>query len=336
MYKTKKRNFTIDIVKCICAILVIFKHCNPLKEINENLWSYIYFNIAMLAVPIFFVFSGYFLEANEKPYNKHSYLKSIKRLLIPYTLWGFIYGSIYFVLRVVIHKTITIKQHIIERIINYFLVGTNYHLWYILSLIVCITIYYIIKRYKKDKLIYVITIIGFIAVVVTKGDILFKIDFKTGLFKMLEASSYLDTTKRTLFLGIPYFFLGNTIAKLIKKHNLKIDTKTTIISFVLYLILMIFVTPITYLSQVLIYVIVVIITIYACSSELVEYDECKKTISMFPNFAYYSHPLCLMVLNSINEHFNLGLGGTVMFIVAITILLVVTKFISKNNNIMKL
>lgn len=291
-----------------------------------------YFNIAMLAVPVFFTFSGYFSEANEKPKNKSTFLKSIKRLLIPYTLWGLIYGSIYFVLRVVIHKTITIKEHITERIIDYFLVGSNYHLWYILSLIICITIYYIIKKYKKDKLLYIITIIGFILVIVTKGDILFKIEFKNNFFNMLETNSYLDTTKRTLFLGIPYFFLGTTIAKLIKKYKLKINIKIFVASFVAYLILMIFVKPITYLSQVLIYVMVSITSIYACSSELVEYDECKKTISIFPNFTYYSHPLCLMVLNSINEHFNLGLTNTLMFVVTIVLLMIATKIIRVINN----
>lgn len=64
---------------------------------------------------------------------------------------GLIYGLIYFVLRVAIHKITTIKEYIMERIINYFLEGSYYRLLRILSPIICITIYYIIKKQKETN-----------------------------------------------------------------------------------------------------------------------------------------------------------------------------------------
>ena len=55
-----KRNCSIDIFRYICAIMVVAIHSSPFTDINKDL-GYIFTEIVpQIAVPFFFITSGYF------------------------------------------------------------------------------------------------------------------------------------------------------------------------------------------------------------------------------------------------------------------------------------
>lgn len=141
----------IDVLRLVFAIAVASIHTMAFKSLNENLWIATSMGVARLAVPFFFIVSGYFL------YNRIQSTKepksTLKRLLTLYVLW-------------VLIETVTLTPVVLSNlnmpiriIIQRFLfVGITGSLWYISSLI--ITIFIIAPLLKKDKVVLLL-IIGF-------------------------------------------------------------------------------------------------------------------------------------------------------------------------------
>jgi surface polysaccharide O-acyltransferase-like enzyme len=90
MKKTKK---TIDFLKLFFSLCVISLHCDMLSNINPDMKFFITQGIFRLAVPFFFVASGYFLGSKiiRNPENMNFiYKKYIKRLLMPLVFFSLI------------------------------------------------------------------------------------------------------------------------------------------------------------------------------------------------------------------------------------------------------
>ena len=60
MNSTKPRNTTLDILKAVCCVLVVFIHCKFPSIVGTIVESY-----ARICVPIFFMISGYFVANND-------------------------------------------------------------------------------------------------------------------------------------------------------------------------------------------------------------------------------------------------------------------------------
>ena len=89
----KQRNLKIDQLKCLSAFLVIYVHCSPTGTIGENISA-----IARIAVPIFFIITGYFYEFSNQREKKQSQIKNIFVLCIIanflYLIWTLLFASL--------------------------------------------------------------------------------------------------------------------------------------------------------------------------------------------------------------------------------------------------
>lgn len=91
----------VDNARLILALLVVFTHCCHTQGRYEDTWPWIAFlfeyiqNINLLAVPGFFVLSGYLFYLGLEKWSIEQYKKKIYRrvytLLIPYFLWNISY-----------------------------------------------------------------------------------------------------------------------------------------------------------------------------------------------------------------------------------------------------
>lgn len=82
---------TLNAVKMLMILFVIFIHMNPTTERcgEVAMWWH---SIVVVAVPVFFIISGYFFFYNVKEFNSDVYVTKLKKrgrtLLIPYLLWN--------------------------------------------------------------------------------------------------------------------------------------------------------------------------------------------------------------------------------------------------------
>ena len=84
--KKQQRNEAVDIFRVICAFLVIIGHTRPFIQLNSNL-DFFFTNVLLrIAVPFFFIVSGYFFYSNIKINNDYhnDYIKKIIISIIIY------------------------------------------------------------------------------------------------------------------------------------------------------------------------------------------------------------------------------------------------------------
>ncbi|SCI82313.1 Serine/alanine racemase [uncultured Clostridium sp.] len=202
--KAIRNNYNcIDLTKYICAILVLGVHF--ISDYGENNINFIFSQgIGRVAVPFFFITSGYFLANRSGDTIKiQTYLLKIFRL---YALWS----AIYFPYELYMWKlsNSSIVLDIVIYIKNFFLVGSFIHLWYLLAVITAvILIEVLLKKFSINKVL----IIGFILYILGMiGDGYYGVLINIPLLKKIYDFylSLFETTRNGLFFGMFFISLG--------------------------------------------------------------------------------------------------------------------------------
>lgn len=152
--------YAVDVFKFICSILVVIIHVSPFKNSPWQI-GFIFENvIARLAVPFFFVCNGYFvfrkIDYNNIDFNKIKY--TILKMIRLYFLWSIIYIP-YF-----IDKYINSQNNEVNKFLKFFIdfliLGTTSHLWYLFAVCISFGIIYIFLRKKITiKYIFIFSLI---------------------------------------------------------------------------------------------------------------------------------------------------------------------------------
>ncbi len=163
---TNKKYAAIDIAKYISALLVVCIHTYPFFEVSETLNTYWIQTICRMAVPFFFVTSGYFFfrkwsEHHEE--NIQNLKKYIVRLLKIYLIWTVIYLP--YTIWDYAHSNFRL-YHIIAYLRDVILNGSYYHLWFLPALMLSTAIvFFLYNRYGMKKVLrisLILYIIGYL------------------------------------------------------------------------------------------------------------------------------------------------------------------------------
>ena len=79
----------VDLVRVIGAFLVVMAHVSYLGGGSVLISTY-YFVISRVAVPLFFMVSGYLLLRKEEPYGEFFRKRALK-VVLPFLIWSVIY-----------------------------------------------------------------------------------------------------------------------------------------------------------------------------------------------------------------------------------------------------
>ena len=174
MSSSSKRSKFFDNAKFILIFLVVFGHLiSPLKEQDGILFT-LYTVIFLFHMPAFILISGYFAKGYKK---KGYFIKSVKKILIPYFIFQMIY-SIYYYL---------IGQ---EEKLNFDFLHPHWTLWFLLSMFCWNILLYAFARLKWFGLIIAV-LIG------------------VGIGYIDNIGSFLSLSRTFVFF--PYFLLGYLI-----------------------------------------------------------------------------------------------------------------------------
>lgn len=139
------RDTRIDVLKSICAILVLFLHTANLGKpyanvIEEKLSTVLYFLVWTInPVEFFFIASAFllfkkFVETMELDYDK-KFRVYIRRLVVLYLFWSLFYLDALFASFFEINDVRELILAVVKLFRRLFLIGSSGHMWYILSLI---------------------------------------------------------------------------------------------------------------------------------------------------------------------------------------------------------
>lgn len=179
------------------AFLVVALHIFPVSKINgtEGLISYeIASGITRIAVPTFFLISGYFLR---NKLNDTSYLwKYAKRILLLYTVWQLIYlpDLIHYYQLGWFSKT----NLLLKLIYGY------WHLWYLLATAISVGLLCLSRNYSigfKTFLIVLFLGIGYTYQIAIQSGYIHNLDFQF-FYEII------GTTRNFLFFGFPMMLIG--------------------------------------------------------------------------------------------------------------------------------
>ena len=223
----RNRNDTVDLFKFISSILIIGIHTNLFVDINDTLNFAVVDIICRLAVPFFAVCSGYFLS---KSLAKNEYVaKPIKKqewkLIKLYALWAVLYlaYSIPTWIRSGWMSFGAFKDYALATVTQ----GCHYHLWYLISLIYALPLFYLCVRFIKNrKLLFVIMIVLYIIKALSYGYSPWLPGFMQSAFQIGNKFSALFDA---VFLLLPLLLLGFFITQ--KKISLKFSLIGFIVSF---------------------------------------------------------------------------------------------------------
>lgn len=205
----------IDCVKLVLAFFVVATHTSPQIIFDSAIVRNVLHEIFHLAVPLFFIFSGFFLWRNIAEKNKKEKLGRIYgwilRIIKLYLVWSLIYLPYAVYGFVVDHQSFVKSIAVYVR--NLLLVGENYYswpLWYLLGMVVA------------GSLIYVMVWKGWglkTMCVVAIALLLFGVgldwchEHDTGGICVKAYYLLFRSTRNGIFMGLPFMVVGMIIAQ---------------------------------------------------------------------------------------------------------------------------
>ncbi len=192
------RNSNIDVLKIVLAFLVIALHIFPVSKLNgiQGVISYeIASGITRIAVPIFFIISGYFLrnKLNDKKYL----LKYAKRILLLYGVWQLIYLPD--LIRCYQLGWFSSTDAILKLVYGY------WHLWYLLATVLAVWLLFLTRDLSlrtKWVLIFGLLAFGY------AYQILIQSEFLKDCEVLVDIYAFIGTTRNFLFFAFPSMLIG--------------------------------------------------------------------------------------------------------------------------------
>lgn len=296
---TGRRINSIDIVRLFCALLVVTEHTMPLKDFNPAVWD-TFFRICVLAVPYFFVVSGFFVaQSNNKIKILKQYIKYYLIWTVVYDVWmlldwafmGAYYGR---------HDLVTFIEY---RIIEFVGWGSFYHLWFLWTLIFCLVVTIIFEKIRLEKVLIFLMLLCFIiglilvpyyGIIVESNNIL-----KEFVENLLD-KWWFDHLSNVLIRGIPYFYLGYWLEKWKADEKYKIKNWQLICLIILYTAEQIIISQYGIARSVALtffmYLLTAAIVLWLMQHPFNKYNKFSKFSRGSANFIYFVHALVIEVL----------------------------------------
>lgn len=158
----KKQYYSIDLMKLVCSLFIVAAHFPPLRSVN-HLANDVLFYIGRLAVPFYFISSGYFLfrKSGYDIFDEKIAVKYAFCIFKLYVIWELIY-----LLPDIFYKIINNENGVIHDLIghikNFVFVG-YLQLWYFNATIFAVlAVAFLVKRKVKLKSILYLGLILYI------------------------------------------------------------------------------------------------------------------------------------------------------------------------------
>ncbi len=211
------RNINIDLLKFILSFLIVGLHAGAFVEYGDNINYMFSSGVFRIAVPVFFLISGYYFSRNN---TKGKIIMWSKRVLALFLFWNAFFIFVY----------IANSPFEIKKILIYTLVGYH-HLWYVQAMVIAGVLLFFSKyviNLNDNRLLIIsfsLYLLGAVLQYILRFD-LFDLNIS-------NANSVHLIYRNALFFGFPFFCLGYYV----KSNNIiSIPYYWFLISFVLFVV----------------------------------------------------------------------------------------------------
>jgi len=328
-----KKYSSIDALRAICAFFIVFIHI-PVQGIIGD----VFMPITRIAVPFFFMVSGFFLWNDNHKLLQSKILKQIKKIFALVVLSNLLF----FLWDIIInHKDIMTYL----RNISHFRTMAEFlflnespfgiHLWFLGALLYVLIIYYLLDRYNLNNKI------KFLIPILLLTDLIFG---KYSILIFNREFNYLFV-RNFLFVGIPCFYLGNIIREKIEtnkqfkfNNNILLSgcvifSITSILEKYLLVINNVNATRDQYISTTLL---VICVFMYLVQNPMIFKDKIIEQIgNKYSLDIYIVHPIFIYLVNAIVKHLGNSVSTVYSFIAPIIIYFITLIFVMTYKYFMK-
>lgn len=301
------RNSNIDGIKILAAIAVVAIHV-----MNYNGVLSWYRPFLDLAVPLFFMITGYFIGHRSDEYLQQYNKKTVKIYLITslfYILAGVIGYSLQYEGSLTIDSLLNylMTEHFIRKYILSGGVG-KFHLWYLFSLVVGVGIYKRLRRFLTLEWIIVISSILSIM--------------------YINSILYIDTG------GIPKALLFITIGQLMRQKVKTTSKKLKIILIIPNSLLALASLYLYFITeQVLLYWIIngmmAVIVFHFCLTTQIRSNRVIQSLTNHTTMIYILHIFVLEVYILMLKVFNITINGELFMLMGVVVVVAVSVWMSQ-------
>ncbi|BBK21228.1 hypothetical protein Aargi30884_01310 [Amedibacterium intestinale] len=230
----RKNYYALDVAKFISAFLVICIHTAPLATISLDANFILVQIIARLAVPLFFIISGFlfFTKINtnrewndaENRYQLKHYLYRIFKI---YIIWTILYLPFSYLL---IRGQNDFGMALAQYIKDFFFNGSYYHLWFLPALLFGMCIVYFLRSHFSMRMTIGISMVLYL--IGMAGNIYPEVlESIPGISTVYDAYTSIFSTTRNGFFFAPIFLsLGAYYAQ--HRREVSHNSKMTLLGFV--------------------------------------------------------------------------------------------------------
>lgn len=285
----------IDCFRIIAVILVVAIHTSPLVSVNETADFILTRILARVAVPYFFMATGFFLlpRLTASAANK---MEKMASLLIFLKKTAIIYG-----VSIVIYLPLNIYAGHYDTVTSAFSLfkdlvfnGTFYHLWYLPASIAGVLIVYLVAEKLPGKTL--IPIVMILYLIGLFGDSYYGVSAQIPLLKIFYDALFIlfDYTRNGLFFAPVFLAMGWRLAC---AKNI-IGAKKSITGFIFSLFLMIVEALIlhryNFQRHDSMYIMLLPCMYFLFQSILLWRGNSQKRLRILSMLVYILHPLCLV------------------------------------------
>ncbi len=192
----------IDVMRIVASILVVTIHTAPFEMLCPPFDFVLTKIIARLAVPFFFVTSGYFLFKDGYPS-----LNKVKKTCL--SLLKYYFLSIIIYLPVMIYNQYFYSKNILFEMVKDFVVdGMFYHLWYFPAVIIGIVIIVIFKKYFSTNFVMALAFVLYMIGICGDSYYGFVRDIPVLKDQFAFLFQYMDYTRNGIFFAPLFLMIG--------------------------------------------------------------------------------------------------------------------------------
>lgn len=215
------RQSGLDILKCICAFLIVCIHAPFPGEFGKVITA-----LARCAVPVFFIISGYFYNTIVQKKRENRQIKKVFLLFL-------VSNIIYFVFKCALNfknfSGYICEVFNLENILDFLFFNESpfaVHLWYLGAFLYVLIIVKIFRKLNIERILF------WLVPVLLVCDLIF------GKYSMLifKTEFPLVYARNFLFVGLPYFCIGEMLQKGISNQKICFSKMTMAVFTVLFAI----------------------------------------------------------------------------------------------------
>lgn len=217
---TRKNYACIDLFRLIASILVVIIHCAD--NYNDTSAVFISATVSQLAVPFFFIVSGYFFKGGLDRSNdkKEYFCKYVKHTFLLYIFWAVV--SLPYTVGTYIEiygKSVSIIEFVLILLRRIFFAGSNVY-WYILAMAESAVAIYFIDKFKLKKVLILLIVVGLsLNVIYNSVPFLGEVSPAFALINKLFYTVF-SWSNNFIMCGIPFMGIGYLFA--IKTPQIKV------------------------------------------------------------------------------------------------------------------